>query len=551
MRLDCLVAATLLSGTLIGCAAENDKTRTATTVRPEALRGHMEFLAHDLLEGREAGTRGYDLAAQYVASQFARIGLQPAGADGFFQHVPLQQATLVPRSVSLVVSGPRGRHTFTDADHVAAYPSDRDTSQQITGALVFAGHGIVSSDHGRDDYAGLDVKDKYVVLLGGPPRALPDEVAAHLGSVAEQTARAAERGAIGALIIYTPALESRFPFARMPSVTHEPTAQWSDSTIEAPGGRALRMVAFTDSVATEALFEGAPRTYGSILADQSTDPIAGFPLGTSATVSRKATLLRSSSANVAGLLPGADPALAREIIVLSGHLDHVGIGRPKNGDSIYNGALDNASGIAGMLEIARVLSSPEQRPRRSILFLAVTAEEKGLIGSDYFARNPSVDSGRIVGVVNYDGAAAFRDFTGVVGYGATSSTLGSALERAASSMKVRLAADPAPETSIFTRSDHYSFVKQGTPAIFVLPAHETEEGEQGANNPNVEFALEHLHQPSDDLSLPYDYAVFTKFTELFRRLVVESANADEPPRWYEGDFFGKQFAPHAQKVPPP
>ena len=511
----------------------------------------MEFLAHDLLEGREAGTRGYDLAAQYVASQFAQLGLEPAGADGFFQHVPLQQATLIPRSVSLVVSGPRGRRTFTDADHVAAYPSDRDASQQITGSLVFAGHGIVSAEHERDDYAGLDVKGKYVVLLGGPPTGLSEEVAAHLGSVAEQTARAAERGAVGALIIYTPALESRFPFARLPSVTHEPTAQWSDSTIAAPAGRALRMVAFTDSVATEALFEGAPRTYGAILADQSTGPIAGFPLVASATVSRRGTLLRSSSANVAGLLPGADPALAREIIVLSGHLDHVGIGRPKNGDSIYNGALDNASGIAGMLEIARVLAGPGQRPRRSILFLAVTAEEKGLIGSDYFARNPSVDPGRIVGVINYDGAAAFRDFSAVTGYGATSSTLGAALERAAASMNLRLAPDPAPETSIFTRSDHYSFVKQGTPALFVLPAGETEGGEATANNPDVEFAREHLHQPSDDLSLPYDYSVFAKFTELFRLLVVEAANAAEPPRWYAEDFFGKQFAPRAPKVPRP
>ena len=511
----------------------------------------MEFLAHDLLEGREAGTRGYELAARYVASQFAQLGLEPAGSDGFFQWVPLQQATLVPGSVSLVVSGAGGQRTFTDADHVATYPSDREIDQRISGQLVFAGHGIVSAEHGRDDYKGLDVRDRYVVVVGGPPPGLPGEVAAHLGSVAEQTARAAERGALGVLVIYSPALEARFPFVRLPAVTRQPTARWRDSTVEGARGDGLRMVAFIDSVATEALFRGAPRTYGSVLAGMSEGPITGFPLATTATVSRRATIVRSRSPNVAALLPGSDSTLANEIIVLSGHLDHVGIGPPKNGDSIYNGALDNASGIAGMLEIARVLSTASPTPRRSILFLAVTAEEKGLIGSDYFARNPSVDAARIVGGINYDGAAAFQEFNEVIGYGAGSSTLGSALTRAATGMGITIIPDPAPETSIFTRSDHYSFVRQGTPAIFVLPGSGSETSGDVATNPDVRFAAEHLHQPSDDLSLPYDYAVFARFTELFRRVVVEAAVMNDRPRWYEGDFFGEQFAPQAKKAPPP
>lgn len=535
----------------IACASGTDKAPdAASAIRSAAIRGHMAFLAHDLLEGREAGTRGYDLAARYVASQFEQLNLEPAGSDGFFQQVPLRQATLVPGSVSLVVSGGRDRRTFTDADHVVAYPSDRETDQRISGELVFAGHGIVSPEHGRDDYAGLDVKGRFVVILGGPPPGLPDEVAAHIGSVAEQVRHAAERGAIGALVIYTPTLEARFPFRRLAPVTHEPTADWSDNTVAQTGAPDLRMVAFVDSTAAEALFEGASQTYASVLAEVPSKPPAGFPLVTTAAVSRRSTHLRSSSPNVAALLPGSDPTLAREIIVLSGHLDHVGIGVPKNGDSIYNGALDNASGIAGMLEIARVLAAAPVRPRRSILFLAVTAEEKGLIGSDYFARNPSVELDRVVGVVNYDGAAAFRDFTEVIGYGATSSTLGVALQRAAASMGVTLAPDPIPEQSIFTRSDHYSFVKQGTPAVFVLPGNKYVEGGASGDSSGVRFADEHLHQPSDDLSLPYDFAVVARFTDLFLRLVVEAANMSERPLWYEGDFFGKQFAPEAPKAPP-
>jgi hypothetical protein len=538
---------------LLGGAAHAQTAPRADTppIRADALRGHMELLASDALEGREAGTRGYDVAALYVAARFRELGLGEAGTDGYFQPVPLRQAVLVPGSVALTVSGPGGERRFTDADHVAAYPSDREAEQRITAPAVFAGYGIVAPEYGRDDYAELDVRGKWVVLLGGPPPWFPSEVAAHLGSTGEQRARAVARGAVGILFIYTPAFQARFPFDRLDEVVREPTLDWFDPAARGADTAVLRAFAFTDPTASAALFAGARRGFDEVMLEAATRAPAGFPLAVTATLERRSTLQRLSSANVAALLPGGDPRLAEEIVAVVGHLDHVGVGAPKGGDSIYNGALDNASGIAMILEMARVLSAPGQRPRRSVLFVAMTAEEKGLVGSDYFARHPSVGRGRIVGVVNLDGAMPMYEFTDVVGYGAESSTLARSLERAAASMGLTVSPDPHPQLSMFTRSDHYSFVRQGVPAIFPQMGNGRAADGRSGNEINQEFAEKHLHEPSDDLSLPLDYAILARYAELLRRFTLEVANADERPLWYEGNIFGDRFAPDARRAPRP
>ncbi len=236
---------------------------------------------------------------------------------------------------------------------------------------------------------------------------------------------------------------------------------------------------------------------------------------------------------------------------MGAHLPQGGVGGGENGDSIYNGAMDNAAGIAMILEIARALSTPGARPRRSILFLALTAEEKGLVGSDYFARNPTVDRGRIVGVINLDGAVPFYEFSDVIGFGGEHSTLGEAFARAAAGMGLALSPDPAPQLSFFTRSDHYSFVRVGIPAIFPQMGHHARPGGEGNHHVARRFASEHLHRPSDDLRLPIDYSVLARYTELLRRFTVHVADADERPLWYQGNFFGDRFAPGAPRAPNP
>jgi hypothetical protein len=535
--------------TMSGAAHAQDSD--TLPIRADALRGHLEFLASDVLEGREAGTRGYDVAALYVAARFRELELRPAGTDGYFQHVPLRRAVLVPGSVALTVSGPGGERRFTDADHVVAYPSDREAEQRITAPAVFAGYGIVAPEYGRDDYAGLDVRGKWVVLLGGPPPGFPGEVAAHLGSTGEQRARAVARGAVGILFIYTPAFQARFPFDRLDEVVREPTLDWFDPAVEDADRAVLRGAAFTDPTASAALFAGAPRGFDEVMREAETRAPAGFPLAVTATLERRSILQRLSSANVAALLPGGDPGLAEEIVAVVGHLDHVGVGAPKGGDSIYNGALDNASGIAMILEMARALAASPERPRRSVLFVAMTAEEKGLVGSDYFARHPSVGRGRIVGVVNLDGAMPMYDFADVVGYGGESSTLSRSLERAAAGMGLTVSPDPHPHLSMFTRSDHYSFVRQGVPAIFPQMGDGRAADGRSGRDIGDEFAEKHLHQPSDDLRLPLDYGILARYAELLRRFTLEVANADERPLWYEGNIFGERFAPRAPKAPRP
>jgi hypothetical protein len=541
------IAALLITGAIgaVSPAAAADETE----IRAENIRAHLEFLADDLLEGREAGTRGYDIAARYVASVYKQIGLQPAGASGYAQPVPLRRSMLVPKSVTLKVTASSGKNavTFTDLDHVAARPSATEADQTVAADCVFAGFGIVSREHQRDDYAGLDVRGKFVVLLGGPPPGLPSEVAGHLGSTDEQRARAAERGALGTFIIYTPALEARWPFVRLAPIYHQPVIEWLDPTIPREAGGRLLASAMVDSTAAAALFAGAPRKYVDVLQEAQTRAPKGFALKTRATFSRKSEHSAAMSANLAGMLPGTDPALANEVIVFTSHLDHVGIGAPVSGDSIYNGALDNAAGIASMLEVARVLSAQPLHLKRSVLFLAVTAEEKGLVGSDYFANKPTLARERMVGVINLDGAMPFYDLVDVVGYGADSSTLGDSLRLAASSLGITVSPDLAPEQAYFTRSDHYPFVRKGIPGIFLIAGDAPTPDGKNAAQINQQWAAQHLHQPSDDLNQPFDYGHMVKWAELFRRWTVATANTPERPLWYEGDYFGARFAPAAPK----
>jgi len=542
------VAAALILCTIHTAASASEAD---SQIRVSNIRAHLEFLADDLLEGREAGTRGYDIAAKYVASNFAQLGLKPAGDSGYFQQVPLRRSLLVPNSVSLQVTATDSKQsvTFTDADHVAARPSTTAIDQSISGDCVFAGFGIVSPAHKRDDYAGLDVRGKFVVLLGGPPPGLPSEVAGHLGSPDEQRARAAERGALGTFIVYTPAMETRWPFERLAPFYLQPVIEWIDTTIPEPAGRQLRVSAMVDATAAAAMFEGAPRTYADVLQEASAGSPKGFALKTRATFARKSEHSQAVSANVAAMLPGTDPALANEVIVFTSHLDHEGIGQPVNGDSIYNGALDNAVGIASMLEVARVLSTQPQRLRRSVLFLALTAEEKGLVGSDYFANKPTIARERMVGVVNLDGAMPFYDLVDVIGYGAGSSTLGDTLKTAASSLGISVSPDLAPEQAYFTRSDHYPFVRQGIPGIFLIAGDAPTPDGKDARQINRQWAEQHLHQPSDDLNQTFNDGHLLKWAELFRRWTFEAANDSERPLWYGDDYFGARFAPDAPKKP--
>lgn len=495
-----------------------------------AMKAHVLFLAADSLRGREAGSPEYRIAADYVAAQFFAAGLQPAGdAGGYIQTVPLVTYRAAGKGdVVLARRGAPPVRLIFGADYIpAAIPNAART--MVAAPVVFVGHGIVAAHYRRDDYAGVDVRGKIVAVLGGAPQSFQSEERAHFQSLATKAGIAAAHGAVGMVVL------TRAPLPGGGADFDRPRTTWAKADGLGEGTGAPLLATFSAGGAAK-LFAAA-RTPWDEIARRAADSEATFraqPLHTIATVSLTTAFEAGTSGNVAGMLPGADPVLAREVVVFSAHLDHLGVGRPDaTGDRIYNGAEDNAVGIAALIEEARRFQASGKPPRRSILFLAVTAEEKGLVGSDYFAKHPTVPMSRIVADVNLDMPLLSFAFEDMTVFGADRSTLGPIVARAVSTLGVTLSPDPDPAQGIFVRSDHYRFVQQGVPAVFLWP------GQKGAGKAAyAAFFARRYHQPSDDLSQPIDWAQGIRFVDANYAIAREIADGDARPRWNKGDFFG-------------
>ena len=506
---------------------------------PEAFRSHVTFLADDGLEGRESGTRGYDLAALYVASRFEALGLKPAGQDGWYQQVPFLEYRLSGEPASLTIGGRR----FLHGQEVMLSPSPEENPVAVQAPAVFVGYGLQAPELGIDDYKGLDVRGKVVVALGGFPKGMKSDVGAHLSS--EKRAVASRQGAVGMVSIRTRSEAQRRPWARMQANPSEPGTGWigKDGRPYSPSPN-LRFRATIDTPAAEALFAGAGTPLARVLdqAERGGDRPKGFALKQTVSVSQRSSLRRFTSPNVLAVLPGSDPKLAGEYVLLMAHLDHEGMKKEGDGDRIYNGAMDNAVGIATMLEVARAMATSADRPKRSILFAAVTAEEKGLLGAQYLARNP-IPGVRVAGVVNLDMPVLLYDFTDVIAFGAEHSTMGTAVARAGKGMGVALSEDPLPQEGLFTRSDHYRFVQEGVPSVFLMTGFAN-----GGREKFTDFLSTHYHKVSDQLSLPIDWKAGAKFARINYEIAREIADSPEAPRWYSDSFFGKTLAPGQAKA---
>jgi len=508
---------------------------------PAIIRAHMAFLADDLLEGRATGSRGYDIAARYVAAQMELMGLKPAGsAGGWLQPASFIQATRdVPRSTAVIRRGDASV-ALEPATDFLPFPNYFSTSSGLDAPMVFVGFGIHAPKYGYDDFGDIDVRGKVAVVLSDSPSTLPSTIRAHYAR--QKLQELASRGAVGLVFVETPESAKRSPWEKAVLQAALPRRRLLDDQgqpVEAypefKAGISVRLEA------TDKIFAGGPKPLEQVWADAEAGVPQAFDLPSSISMTAHSVLGRSESANVVGLLEGSDPVLRNEYVVFTSHLDHLGRGTAVDGDTIYNGALDNAGGVAVMLEAARLLSISNPRPRRSILFVAVTGEENGLLGSRRFAENPTVPQGSLVANVNMDMPVLLYPTAGFVAFGAEHSTLGEAARRAVEDEGLKLFPDPNPEEVFFVRSDQYSFVRQGIPSLYLDDARVSADPAVDAAAVFKEHMLKHYHMPSDDMGLPLHWESFAKLARVNARIGRSVADAEQRPEWLPGDFFGETF----------
>lgn len=512
-------------------------------VSPEAVRAHVEFLADDLLEGRAAGSRGYDMAARYVATQMQLMGLKPAGeAGGWTQSVPMLESNRVVLAGRFVIDRGGERLELVPAEDFIAGHSFFGTEAAVTAPAVFVGFGVKAPELGHDDYAGVDLKGKIAVVLSGAPARFPHSQRAHYSTGSVKGDELVRRGAVGVVYVNTPDENRRVSWDRVVRLSWVPRMRLLDAAGQPIDAYPeLKVTAGLNFAANGKLFAGGPRTLDEIYQSAAAGESRPFDLPGTITLGTRSALQRSTSANVIGLLEGSDPKLKGEYVVFTAHLDHLGRGAAVNGDTIYNGALDNAAGVAVMLEAARALTQARERPKRSILFAAVTAEERGLLGSEYFASHPTVPKAGIVANINMDMPVVMWPAASFTVFGAEHSTLGAVAERALEAEGLEMSPDAQPEEVIFVRSDQYSFVRQGIPSVYIDNGPLSSDPTVDAGARFKEFLRTHYHMPSDQTNLPIHYESLARLARVNTRMALSIANTRARPQWLPGDFFGEAF----------
>lgn len=523
-------------------AAGNDAADEAiAAIRPEAIRADMGFLADDLLEGRGTATRGHELAAKFMAAQFEQMGLQPAGNDGtFFQGVPLREfrADEEKTTVTLVKGGTEWK--LVNRKDYLVHGSPLLAKRSLEAPVIYVGYGVTAPEQGYDDYKGVDARGKVVAGIFGAPPSFEGSLRAHYSSGEKKAANAVAHGAVGIIGLDDPVLEQIYSFQQQVDALVFPNLAWLD-----PQGRPnavypeLKGGAFLSMDASKKFFEGSAHSADEVFAAAKAGKRMSFDLPWTFKFQGVTNWKDEKSPNVVAKLPGSDPALREEYVVYTAHLDHLGIGKPVNGDNIYNGALDNGSGSADLIEIARAFSKVNPRPRRSILFVSVTAEEEGLLGSDYFAHFPTVKKKAIVANVNMDEDLMLWPMEDVIVFGAEHSSLSQEVDEAAARLHLAISPDTQPEQVFFIRSDQYSFVKQGVPAIAAGPGTMSHDPKYNAKEIEEKWEENIYHHPQDDMNQPFLFeegAKYARFNFLVGYLVAQKT---ERPTWNKGDFFGE------------
>jgi hypothetical protein len=522
------------------CAGTSDQRESSSLpqVTSAALETHVRVLAHDSLQGRGTGTKGYEKAARYVVDCYSGLGLKPAGSQEYLQPIRFRRARAVQGS-TVTLEGPAGRRELTRERDYVSWPDFLRPRVESSAPVVLVGFGVTAPDRGYDDYRTVDARGKIVVLLTDAPASFPATERAHYSTSRVKYRNAVSHGAVGVIAVRT--RNETFPWDRLVRQARAGTMRWLDQQ-DKPNDvfPELQGIVLLSDSGAKALFEGAPQSLASVLTAAEKGKPPAFDLPVRATIRTVSEHEGLESPNVAGLLPGSEPRLRDEVVVFTAHLDHLGIGEPVAGDSIYNGALDNASGSAALLEVARVFAQLNQPPRRSVLFLAVTGEEMGLLGSDYFTEYPTVPLERIVANVNLDVLSILYPLREMVPLGAEHSTLDAAVNRAAKQTGIALGPDPFPQEVFFVRSDQYSFVRRGVPSLFLFMGRRSDPGVDAPARLQ-EWLRTRYHTPQDDVGQPMNFEAGARHAQLSFLVGLETANAEERPRWKAGDFFGKTF----------
>lgn len=499
---------------------------------------YVKVLASDDMEGRETGSAGLRKAQEYVVEQLKRAGLEPAGAKGYYQPVEFVSRQIVEKDSSLTLVRNGQMEPLTLGED-AIFNTRIDLAPSLDAPLAFAGYGLTVPENGYDDLAGLDLHGKVAVIFSGAPAEIPGALASHYQSAGERWKAMYKAGAVGIISIPNPEFMD-IPWSRISANRAHPNMALKDQEFDETSGQQLAAT-FNPAQAGK-LFEGSGHTLPEILQLlKDRKQLPRFPLAVSIKSRAAVNKKEIESDNLVAQLPGSDPKLKNEYVVLSAHLDHLGIGEPINGDRIYNGAMDNASGSAVLLDIMASLKKSSRKPKRSLLFVFVTGEEKGLLGSRYFTAHPTVKPGSMIANINIDMFLPIVPLKVLTVYGLAESDLGDSVREIAQSLGVEVQPDPEPQRNAFIRSDQYNFIRHGIPALAMGVGFVKGSPEQALFK---NWLTQRYHAPSDDTNQPVDLAAAGKYEEIIRALMMRTADDAKRPQWKADSFF-RRYAPMA------
>jgi hypothetical protein len=499
---------------------------------------YVKVLASDDMEGRETGSAGLQKASAYVVDQLKKSGLEPVGTNGFYQPVQFVSRQIDESGSSLaLVSAGKSQPLVLGED--AMFSTRANLAPSVDAPLVFVGYGLKVPERNYDDFAGLNVRDKVLVFLSGSPADMPTALASHYQSTGERARTLREVGAVGYISIPNPA-SMDIPWSRMTLARARPSMTLTDPSLD--DTKDIRLAVTFNPAHAEKLFTGSGHTFAEIAAlGKDRGDLPHFPLALGLQAKAKLIVKKIESSNIVAKLPGSDPTLKEQYVVLSAHLDHLGIGEPINGDRIYNGAMDNASGSAMLLDLAAAMHASQVKPGRSLLFLFVTAEEKGLLGSKYFAAHPTVPKSAIIADLNTDMFLPIIPLKVLTVQGLSESDLGDDAREVATQLGVAVQPDPEPLRNAFVRSDQYSFIRQGIPSLSMSVGSVKGSPEAAQQK---QWLTERYHAPSDDTNQPVDLAAAGKYEDVMAALAMKVADAAQVPQWKSDSFF-RRFLPQA------